>query len=224
MRRIAMGVLAAAVLAAGCGGSDGDDGSKGEGGTPAAAARTATTPAPDPLAVLREQTERRCTEFTRDVLRLPLPRTARGERRWFAGLKRLERHLVGDLRRLDVPPEHAARYRAALNTRSRSLRKKNRTPDDMERAAAKFAAYSPHACRYWGVRALGTEGVQFQSDQSSYCYEDLRAIEKASQAARAGRISKARASRRVGRTLRRSARLMRVEAPRGAARRWRELR
>lgn len=213
-------VLVLGTTLAACGGGGGGKAKAG-----AAAAKTTTTAAGTLTgAQLREKTEARCVAFTREVLAEPLPEKNGEYDRWSDAIRRMERRLVADLRALKPPRDQAAAYRKALDARERSLRKKSPTMQDIERSASGLARFSPHACRYWGVRVFGKDGLQFQNDQSSYCFEESLKIEAATKRVRRGREPVA-AVESVAKTLESSARLMDVEPPGdGAEKRWEELR
>jgi hypothetical protein len=219
-------MLAAACAAAlgltlaACGGDGGGEAKAG------AAKTTATTTAgPLTLDQLKARTEERCLAFTREVLAYPLPDKASEHDAWLEALRRIERRLIDDLRDLRPPHGQAAAYRKALDAREALLRRKAVTLEQTERAASQLAPFNPHACRYWGVRAFGKDGIQFQGDQASYCFADTMEIEKATTRVRRRTGSPTAAVDEVAQTLEKSARLMDVEPPgRGAAKRWDELR
>lgn len=218
-RKMAAGAVALTLMLAACGGDEGD-GAKAGG-----AAKTTAAAGPLTLDQLKAKTEERCLTFTREVLAYPLPEKASEHDAWLEALRRIERRLIDDLRDLRPPEGQAAAYRKALDAREALLRRKAVTLEQTERAASQLAPFNPHACRYWGVRAFGKDGVQFQGDQASYCFEDALKIEAQARRVRRGTGSPTAAVKRVAKTRERSARLMDVEPPgRGAAKRWDELR
>lgn len=220
-RKMAAGAVALTLMLAACGGDGGGEAKAG-----GAAKTTAAAAGPLTLAQLKAKTEERCLAFTREVLAYPLPEKAADHDEWRDALQRIERRLVDDLRALQPPKAQAAAYRSALDARERTLARDGaRTLEKVERTASRLAPFNPHACRYWGVRAFGEDGVQFQGDQTSYCFADRLKIEEATKRVRRGEGSPTAAVDTAATTLEKSARLMDVEPPgRGAAKRWDELR